>query len=278
MTIAVTAATGHLGALTLAALKARGAAPVALARTPSKVTGGFEARAFDYNAPDPAALKGVEVLILISSNDFSDRAGQHKRVIDAAKAAGVGRIVYTSVLKGAASPMTLLAADHIATEAALHEAGVPHTILRNGWYSENLTGSLGAALEHGAVIGAAGEGKLATAARADYAEAAAVAALDGAHAGKVYELAGDTAFTMAEFAAEVSKQSGKPVKFVNLPEAEYAKALEGFGVPAGFAATLAQSDATSGSAAALFDDSYTLSGLIGRPTTPIAETIRVALA
>ncbi|PTV94408.1 NAD(P)H dehydrogenase (quinone) [Rhodobacter aestuarii] len=277
MTIAVTAATGQLGQLVLVALKARGAAPVALARSPEKVT-GYEARTFDYNAPDAAALAGVEVLVLISSNDFNDRAGQHKRAIAAAKEAGVTRVVYTSVLKGDASPLTLLAADHIATEAALKESGLQYTLLRNGWYSENLTGALGAAIEHGAVIGAAGDGKLATAARADYAEAAAVAALDAAHAGKTYELAGDTAFTMAEFAAEVAAQSGKPVKFVNLPEAEYAKALEGFGVPTSFAETLAQSDERAGSAAGLFDDSHTLSSLIGRPTTPIAETIRAALA
>ncbi|MBZ4023394.1 NAD(P)-dependent oxidoreductase [Rhodobacter sp. TJ_12] len=277
MTIAVTAATGQLGQLVLAALKARGAAPVALARSPDKVS-GYEARAFDYNAPNAAALAGVEVLVLISSNDFSDRAGQHKRAIAAAKEAGVTRVVYTSVLKGDASPLTLLAADHMATEAALKESGLQYTLLRNGWYSENLTGALGAALEHGAVIGAAGNGKLATAARADFAEAAAVVALDADHAGKTYELAGDSAFTMTEFAAEVSKQAGKPVAFVNMSEADYAKALEGFGLPAAFAETLAQSDERAGSAAGLFDDSKTLSRLIGRPTTPIAETIRAALA
>lgn len=162
-TIAVTGATGHLGRLAVAALKAKGAAPVALARSPEKAADlGVETRAFDYTRPDPAALKGVEVLVLISSNDFTDRAGQHRAVIAAAKQAGVGRIVYTSILKGAGSPM-LLAQDHIATEAALIESGIPHTVLRNGWYTENFTGALAAAVQHGAILGAAGEGKVSSA-------------------------------------------------------------------------------------------------------------------
>lgn len=274
--IAVTGATGQLGRLAIAALKARGAAPIALARDPAKAADlGVEARAFDYTKPDAAALKGIEVLVLISSNDFNDRAGQHKAAIQAAKAAGVGRIVYTSILKGDASPM-ILAQDHIATEAALQASGLPVTLLRNGWYTENYTGALGAAIQHGAIIGAAGEGKVASAARADYAEAIAVTALGADHAGKTYELAGDSAHSGADLAAAVARASGKPVAYVNLPQAEYAKALEGFGLPAGFAAVLADSDAQSGHGA-LFDDSHTLSRLIGRPTTPMAETVAAAV-
>ncbi len=274
--IAVTGATGQLGRLAIAALKARGAAPIALARDPAKAADlGVEARAFDYTKPDAAALKGVDVLVLISSNDFNDRAGQHKAAIQAAKAAGVGRIVYTSILKGDASPM-ILAQDHIATEAALQASGLPVTVLRNGWYTENYTGALAAAIQHGAVIGAAGEGKVASAARADYAEAIAVTALGADHAGKTYELAGDSAHSGADLAAAVARASGKPVAYVNLPQAEYAKALEGFGLPAGFAAVLADSDAQSGHGA-LFDDSHTLSRLIGRPTTPMAETVAAAV-
>jgi NAD(P)H dehydrogenase (quinone) len=187
----------------------------------------------------------------------------------------VGRIVYTSILKGAANPM-ILAADHVATEAALAGSGVAHTVLRNGWYTENFTGALGAAVQHGAILGAAGEGRVSSAARKDYAEAIAVTALDGAHSGKVYELAGDAAHTGAELAAAVAKASGKPVGYVSLPEAEYAKALEGFGLPAGFAAVLADSDAQAAKGA-LYDDSRTLSRLIGRPTTPMAETVAAAL-
>lgn len=279
MTIAVTGATGQLGRLALAALKARGADDlIALVRDSAKGADlGVALRVFDYLRPETfGALAGVDTLVLISSNDFNDRAGQHRAVIAAAQAAGVQRILYTSILKGSDSPMTMLAADHIATEAALAASGLAVTILRNGWYTENYTGALGAALEHGAILGSAGTGRVATAARADFAEAIAVTALDPSHAGKVYELAGDTAYTLAELAAEVSAQSGKPVAFVNLPEAEYAKALEGFGLPAGFAAVLAQCDAVAGQGA-LYDDSHTLSRLIGRPTTPMSATVRAAL-
>ena len=275
-TIAVTGATGALGQLAIAALKARGAAPVALVRSPEKAAAlGVPVRAFDYTRADPAALNGVDVLVLISSNDFNDRAGQHKAVIAAAKQAGVGRVVYTSILKGAASPM-ILAQDHIATEAALADSGIANTILRNGWYTENYTGALGAAVEHGAIIGASGEGKVSSAARKDYAEAIAVVATGAGHEGKVYELAGDTAHSGSELAAAVASAAGKPVAYVNMPQADYASALEGFGLPPGFAAVLADSDAQAGQGA-LFDDSHTLSRLIGRPTTPLAETVAAAL-
>ncbi|MFZ0099260.1 MAG: SDR family oxidoreductase [Gemmobacter sp.] len=277
MTIAITGATGQLGRLAIAALKARGATPIALVRDTAKAADlGVPARTFDYRTADAAALAGVETLVLISSNDFDDRAGQHRKVIAAAKEAGVGRIVYTSILKGDASPM-ILAHDHIATEAAIRDSGLASTILRNGWYTENYTGALGAALEHGAILGAAKEGRVSTAARKDYAEAIAVTALEAGHAGKVYELAGDESYSLAGLAAEVARQSGKPVSFVNLPQADYAKALEGFGLPAGFAAVLADSDARAGEGA-LFDDSRTLSRLIGHATTPMAATVREALA
>ena len=277
MTIAVTAASGQLGRLAIAALKARGAAPVALARTPEKAADlGGEVRRFDYAAPDPGALAGIDTLVLISSGDFKDRAGQHARVIAAASAAGVGHVIYTSILKGDRNPM-LLAADHVATEAALRASGLAHTVLRNGWYTENYTASLGAALAHGAIFGAAGEGLIASAARADYAEAIAVVALDPAHQGKVHELAGDTAYRMADMAAEVSRQTRKQIGYASLPVAEYAGMLAGFGLPDGFATLLADSDAQAAKGA-LFDDSGTLGRLIGRPTTPMAETVRAALA
>jgi NAD(P)H dehydrogenase (quinone) len=275
-TIAVTGATGQLGRLAIAALNARGAKPVALVRDTAKAADlGVEARAFDYTSADPAALKGVETLVLISSNDFNDRAGQHKNVIAAAKAAGVGRIVYTSILKGDASPM-ILAQDHIATEAALKSSGIPTTLLRNGWYTENYTGALGAAIQHGAIIGSSGEGRVSSASRKDYAEAIAVTAIDAAHTGKTYELAGDDSHSGADLAAAVAKASGKPVAYVSMPEGDYAKALQGFGLPEGFANVLADSDAQAGKGA-LHDDSRTLSRLIGRPTTPMAETVAAAL-
>lgn len=275
-TIAVTGATGHLGRLAIAALKARGAAPLALARDAAKAADlKVETRVFDYTAPDVGALQGVDVLVLISSNDFSDRAGQHRAVIAAAKAAGVERIVYTSILKGDGSAM-ILAQDHIATETALAASGLATTLLRNGWYTENYTGALGAAIAHGAILGASGTGRVASAARADYAEAIAVTALDAAHAGKVYELAGDAAHTGADLAAAVAAASGKPVAYVDMPQADYARALHGFGLPEGFAAVLADCDAQA-ARGALFDDSHMLSRLIGRPTTAMAATVAAAV-
>lgn len=279
-TIAITAATGQLGRAALENLRIRapGARLVALARDPARVAPGTEARAFDYSRPDTLApaLAGVATLAFISSGDFTDRAGQHRNVIAAAQAAGVGRVVYTSILKGAASPL-MLAADHVATEAALQASGLATTILRNGWYTENYTGSLGAALAAGTVVGAAGHARLATAARADYAEALAAAAADPALAGATLELAGDTAFTLAELAAEVARQTGRAIGYTDLPEAAYADLLRSFGLPAGFAAAVADADARANDSGALFDDSRTLSRLIGRPTTPLAASVTAAL-
>lgn len=278
MTIAITGATGQLGRLALAALKARApqADLIALVRNPAAVT-DTPARALDYTKPETLApaLAGVQTLVLISSNDFNDRAGQHRAVIAAAKAAGVGRIIYTSILKGDASPM-LLAQDHIATEAALNASGLSVTLLRNGWYTENYTGALQASVAHGALIGASGAGRIASAARADYAEAIAVTALDDSHAGKTYELAGDVPHSMADFAAEVSRQVGKDTPFNSLPKDTYAQILQSFGLPEAFAAILADSD-DHAARGALLDESHGLSRLIGRPTTPIAQTIAAAL-
>lgn len=279
-TIAITGATGQLGRLAIAALKSR--APdirlIALVRDPAKAIDlGIEARMFDYARSGglAEALQGVDTLALISSNDFNDRASQHRNVITAAIAAGVGRVLYTSILKGPESPM-LIAIDHIATEAALAESGLPHTILRNGWYAENFTGSLAGALAAGAIAGANPSGRVSAAARADYAEALAVAALDPSLAGAVLELASDEAFTMAEFAAEVSRQVGRHIPYAAMPQTAYAELLTGFGLPKGFARVLADSDACAANGS-LFDDSRTLSRLIGRPTTPVAQVIAAAL-
>lgn len=277
-TIAITGASGQLGRLAVAALKTRqpGAKLVALVRDPAKVADlGIEARAFDYTRVDAAALKGVDVLVLISSSDFNDRAGQHRAVIAAAKSAGVGRIVYTSILKGTGSPLKL-AADHAETERALAASGLSVTLLRNGWYTENFTGSLGGAIAAGAMIGSNPTGRVASAPRADYAEAIA-AAVAPDHAGKTYELAGDTAHTMAEMAAEVSRLIGKPLPYNALPEPVYAGILESFGLPAGFAAILADSDVQAANGG-LLDDSKTLSRLIGRPTTPWQAVVAKAVA
>ncbi|MBC2835505.1 NAD(P)H-binding protein [Paragemmobacter straminiformis] len=277
MTIAITGSTGQLGRLALAAVAARGGRAIALARDPAKAAGlGAEARAFDYN--DPAtfgALGGVRTLVLISSSDFTDRVGQHRRVIDAAKAAGVGRVIYTSLLKADRSPM-ILAADHKATEGYLAASGLKTTLLRNGWYTENHTGSLGGAIAAGALIGSAGAGRFSAAARADYAEAIAVTALGDGHDGKVYELGGDAAYSLAEMAAEVSRQTGKAIGYNDLPPDVYAGILQSFGLPEGFATVLADSDVQAAQGA-LEDGSGTLSRLIGRPTTTLAAAVAAAL-
>ncbi len=278
MTIAITGATGQLGRLAIGALKARGQSPIALVRDPAKAADlGVEARVFDYKATETLApaLKGVTTLVLISSNDFDDRAGQHRNVIAAAKAAGVGRILYTSLLNATKSTM-LLAADHKATEEAILASGLTYTILRNGWYTENHTGSLGGAIAAGAMIGSAGAGRFSSAARADYADAIAATAATSGHDNAIYELAGDVAYSYADMAAEVSRLTGKTIPYNDLPPDTYAGILESFGLPAGFAYVLADSDVQAGKGA-LFDDSRTLSRLIGRPTTPMAVTVAAAL-
>ena len=276
MTIAITGSTGQLGRLAIAALTARGVTPIALARNPDKAADlGVPVRAFDYKAADPAALEGVSVLVLISSNDFDDRVGAHKNVIAAAKAAGVGRVIYTSILRAETSPM-LLAADHKGTEAALKASGLTYTLLRNGWYIENHTGSLGGAIAAGALIGSAGEGRFSAAARKDFAEAIAVTASTSGHDNAVYELAGDQSYSYADLAAEVSRQTGKAIPYNDLSADVYAGILTGFGLPEGFAHVLADSDVQA-EKGALEDNSRTLSRLIGRATTPMADVVKAAL-
>lgn len=276
MSIAVTGATGQLGRIVVEKLKQKVPASdiIVLVRSPEKAADlGVTAREADYAKSETlrSALEGVDTLLLISSSEIGQRAVQHRNVIDAAKAAGVRRIVYTSLLKADSSPLSL-AEEHRQTEADLKASGVPYTILRNGWYTENYTGSIGGALAGGAFIGSAGEGKVSAAPRADYAEAA-VAVLTGAgHEGKTYELAGDTAWTLADLAAEVSKQTGKAIPYMNLPEAGYAQALVGFGLPEGLAAAIAGWD-IGASQGALYSDSKDLSTLIGRPTTPLSDTV-----
>ncbi|MEM5525864.1 SDR family oxidoreductase [Enterobacter hormaechei] len=281
--IAITGATGQLGQHVIEELLKTVPASqiVAIVRNPAKADAlsqrGIVVRQADYTdqAAFTTALNGVDKLLLISSSEVGQRAVQHQNVINAAKAAGVKFIAYTSLLHADRSPLGLHV-EHVETENALAASGVPYALLRNGWYTENYLASAPPALEHGVVIGAAGEGKIASATRADYAAAAAKVISEEGHAGKVYELAGDNAWTLSELAAELSKQSGKPVTYQNLSEADYAAALKGVGLPAGLAEMLADSD-TGASKGGLFDDSRTLSKLIGRPTTPLAESIKAIL-
>ncbi len=239
---------------------------------------GIEVRKVDY--ADPASLKaafqGIDRLLLISSNAVGARAVQHGNAIAAAKEAGIGLIAYTSILHADTTPLGL-AEEHKQTEAALRASGVPFALLRNGWYTENYAASIPPALAHGVFLGAAGEGRISAAARADYARAAAVVLTSTeSQAGRIYELAGDQGFTLAQFAAEIAKASGKPVAYKNLSEQDFKAALIGAGLPEGFATLLADSDAGA-ARDALFDGSRQLSTLTGRPTTPFEETIKAAV-
>lgn len=281
--IAVTGASGQLGRLVMEGLLARVPAEniVAAVRNPSKVADlaarGVVVRTADYAKPETldAAFAGVDRLLLISSSEVGGRVPQHRNVIEAAGRAGVGLVAYTSILHADATPLGL-GAEHRETEALLRASGLPHVLLRNGWYTENYLASLPAALQHGAFAGSAGDGRIASAARADYA-AAAVAVLTGdGHAGKVYELAGDTAYTLAELAAEVSRQTGRQIGYTNLPQAEYCAMLVTVGLPEPIADLLADSDAGA-ARGGLFDDSRQLSALIGRPTTPLSALVEKAL-
>ncbi|AKL19299.1 SDR family oxidoreductase [Citrobacter freundii] len=278
--IAITGATGQLGQHVIESLLKTVPASqiVAIVRNPAKATAlsqqGITVRQADYSdeAAFTTALQGIDKLLLISSSEVGQRAPQHRNVINAAKAAHVKFIAYTSLLHADTSPLGL-ADEHVATEQMLAESGIAYALLRNGWYTENYLASAPAALEHGVFIGAADEGKIASATRADYAAAAARVISEDGHAGKTYELAGDAGWTLSQLAAELAKQSGKKVVYQNLSEADFAAALKGVGLPAGLADMLADSD-TGASKGGLFDDSHTLSKLIGRPTTSLADSVK----
>ncbi|MEN4670143.1 SDR family oxidoreductase [Pantoea agglomerans] len=282
--IAVTGATGQLGRFVIDALlkKVPAGEIIAAVRTPAKAADlaalGVIVRQADYGQPETleAAFAGVDKLLLISGSEVGQREAQHKAVIEAARAAGVGFIAYTSLLHADTSPLGL-GVEHRATEALLKASGIPFALLRNGWYSENYAASIPPALAHHAFIGAAGEGRIASAARQDYAEAAAEVMTREDQAGKVYELAGDDSYTLAQFATEIAAQSGEKVDYVNLSQSEFAAALKNAGLPEGLAEMLADSDAGA-EKGGLFDDSRQLSQLIGRPTTAWQAVIRAALA
>lgn len=282
--IAVTGATGQLGRLVINALlkKVPASEIIAAVRHPEKASDlaalGLQVRKADYSQPTTldAAFQGVDKLLLISSSEVGQRVAQHTAVINAAKHAGVKLLAYTSLLHADKSILGL-GEEHRATEALLRESGLPVVLLRNGWYTENYAASIAPALAHGAFIGAVGNGRIASAAREDYAQAAAAVLTQEGQAGKVYELAGDDSYTLAEFSAEIARQSGKPVVYQDLSEADFKQALISAGLPEGFASMLADSDAGAAQGE-LFDDSHTLSKLIGRPTTPYAKVIAATLA
>ena len=281
--IVITGATGNLGQHVIASLltSVPAANLIAAVRTPAKAADlaalGVQVRQADYNdgASLDAAFKGATKILLISSSEVGQRAQQHQNVIDAAKRAGVSLLAYTSVLRADTSPLGL-AAEHVVTEAAIRAAGLPYSFLRNGWYLENHTEHLAPVLEHGVVLGAAQDGRFSSAARADYA-AAAAAVLTAAQPQAIYELAGDHGFTLTEYAAEVARQSGKAIVYKDLPQADFKAALVSVGVPEGFADLLADSDAGA-AMGGLEDNGRQLSALIGRPTTTLFDAVKAALA
>ncbi|HET9657529.1 MAG TPA: SDR family oxidoreductase [Kineosporiaceae bacterium] len=283
--ITVTGASGHLGRLVVEDLLRRGVEPGgirAVARTPEKVADlaarGVEVRQGDYDQPDSlvAAFEGTRRLVLVSSSEIGQRVAQHRNAVEAAAKVGVELIAYTSILKADTSGM-ILAGEHLPTENLIRESGIPFTLLRNGWYLENYTENLAPALEFGTILGSAGTGLIAAAARADYAAAAAAVVTGSGHENRVYELGADRPFTMAQLAETVSAHTGRTVTYTDLPAQEYVKALVGAGVPEVFAGVLADSDAgiVRGELATTSTD---LRELIGRPATTLDEAVAAALA
>lgn len=284
MMYAVTGTSGHLGQLVVEALRKQAPASriVALARDPAKASevnkSADSVRAFDYDKPGTlsSALEGISKLVLVSSNAMGGRVEQHKAVIDAAKAAGVELIAYTGILHGEKSPINL-GKEHHETERLVKQSGLRYVFLRNGWYIENYVAFLKPALANGVFPASAGNGRISAAGRADYAEAAALSLIqDDGSTERVYELAGDTAFTLSEFVAEASRQANKPIQYKNLPESDFAALLSKFGLPPHLAADLAQSSSATAQDA-LFDDSRALSNLIGHPTASYSAVIAHAL-
>jgi NAD(P)H dehydrogenase (quinone) len=281
--IVITGASGQFGRLAIKSLldKIPASQIIAAVRNPQRIADltalGIQARKADYSQPDSLkdAFKGAEKVLLISSSEVGQRTVQHKNVIDAVRTAGVSLLAYTSLLHADTSPM-LLAKEHVATETYLRETGVPFVLLRNSWYTENYLAGIQPALQHGAFIGCAGDGRISSAARADYAEAAAVVLTSSNQEGRVYELAGDTSYTLAEFAEELSRQTGRQIPYVHLPETGFKEALVNAGLPEPMAGLLADSDACAAKGA-LFDDRRQLSGLTGRPTASLASLIASAL-
>jgi len=282
MSIVVTGATGHLGRHVVEQLLEKVPAEqiTAVVRDESKAADlaarGVRLAVADYNTPETfdGLFAAGDKVLLISGNEFDKgRVQQHRVVIDAAKAAGVSLLAYTSA---PGSLTAALADDHRATEEVLLASGLPYTLLRNAWYHENYTENLAPVLAHDAVVQAAGEGRVASASRADYA-AAAVAVLTGeGHENKTYELSGDEAWGFAEYAAELSRQTGKEIVYNSVSPETFTSILTGAGLPEAFAGILAGVDVSieKGELAGTPGD---LSRLTGRPTTPVAEAVAAAL-
>ena len=278
-TIAITGATGQFGAIALNLLKAKNANVIALVRSPEKIS-GVEARKFDYSKTEGQveALQGVDTLILVSSNEIGKRCFiQHNNVIGSAKKAGVKHIIYTSLL-GATNDNTVqcLASEHVETEAALKASGITYTILRNTWYTENYTDLIPASIANNAFYGSAQNARIASALRAELAEAAVNVALGEGHDNQTYELSGSTSYTLADLAAEISKQTGKNIPYVDIPTTDYANELVKMGLPKEIAAFSAECEIYVANGA-LFSEDKTLEKLLCRPTAGLDVAVKQAL-
>ena len=281
--IVVTGATGQLGRLVVEGLLELVPADrvAVVVRSPEKAADlaarGVEVRTADYSQPETldGAFAAGDKVLLISGSEVGQRVEQHQAVVDAAAKAGVALLAYTSVLGGDLATFRL-ADEHHAAEAAIRASGLPFVLLRNGWYTEVYTGTLSQTLEHGAVFSSAGEGRVASAARADYAAAAVAVLTTEGHENRAYELSGDTAWSFAEYAAEVAAQSGRPVVDRELTSEQQLQLLLDAGLPQPFAELLVDVDAGI-ARGELAVSTGELSRLIGRPTTPLADSVRAAL-
>lgn len=278
-TIAVTGSTGALGTVVIDELLKRVPASkvVAIARSESKAAPlrakGVEVRIADYDQPSTLApaFAGVDKLLLISANEPGKRFPQHQAVVDAAKTAGVSYLVYTSLLH-APSSTNLLAPEHVKTEEYIAASGIAHTFLRNGWYHENYLGTLDQVGSNGLLLTSAGSGKVSSAARADYGEAAAIVISQSGHADKAYELAGDVAWTQGELAADLESVLGRSVNLSNVSADEHLTTLASAGVPAGYQQFIVGVDKSIANGD-LEDHSRALSTLLGRPTSSLRAAL-----
>lgn len=282
-TIAVTGATGHLGRLVVGSLLERGADVVAVVRDAVKAADvlpdGAEVRVagYDDRAALQAAFAGVGTVVLISGSEVGQRVAQHTNVVEAAKAAGVSRVVYTSA-PHADDTTLVLAPEHRATEQVITGSGLAWTLLRNNWYHENYADQVGQAAASGVLLGSAHDGRTASASRQDYAEAAAVVAVGEGHDDRVYELAGDVAWTRPELAAAISEVTGRPVGYRDVSTAEHVAALTGAGLGEGTAGFVAALDVNIADGTLADTSTGDLRRLIGRPTTPLVDGLRAATA
>ncbi|MFD9222423.1 SDR family oxidoreductase [Streptomyces sp. NPDC060064] len=284
MSIVVTGATGALGRLVVDELLATVPAEriAAVVRNKEKAADlaarGVELRIADYSEPESlaGAFRADDRVLLISGSEVGQRLPQHTAVIEAAKAAGVAQLAYTGVLGGPDADFQL-AAEHKATEQVILDSGLPYTFLRNGWYTENYTEHLAPVLEHSAVVASAGEGRIASAARADYAAAAAAVLTGEGHLAQAYELSGDVAWSFEEYAAELSRQTGRTITYNSVPAGTHLQILTGAGLPGPLAEIFVDVDAAVGRGL-LAGTTGDLARLTGRPTTPLADSVAAALA